>query len=72
MKNLLAVFLIIVIFLVGCKTWNKSQKGAVIGAAGGAVAGAVVGKVAGNRAVGAIIGGTVGELRVPLVGKSGS
>jgi len=68
MKNLLAGFLIIVIFLVGCKTWNKSQKGAVIGAAGGAAAGAVVGKVAGNTALGAIIGATVGGVAGAVIG----
>ena len=37
-KILLSGFFIATIFLAGCKTMNKSQKGAVIGAAGGAAA----------------------------------
>jgi outer membrane protein OmpA-like peptidoglycan-associated protein len=69
MKNLVASLLIIVIFLVACKTWNKSQKGAVIGAAGGAAAGAVVGKIAGNTAMGAIIGAAVGGVTGAVIGR---
>ena len=68
MKNFFAAFVIATFFLVGCKTWNKSQKGAVIGAAGGAAAGAVVGKVAGNTALGAIIGATVGGVTGAVIG----
>ena len=56
------------IFFAGCKTWNKTQKGAVIGTAGGAAAGAVIGKVAGNTALGAIIGATVGGVTGAVIG----
>lgn len=55
--------------LGSCKTWNKSQKGAVIGAAGGAVTGAVIGKVAGNTAMGAIIGAAVGGVAGAIIGR---
>ena len=53
----------------GCKSMNKTQKGAVIGTAGGAAAGAVVGKVAGNTALGAIIGAAVGGVTGGLIGR---
>ena len=69
MKTLVAGLLVIAIFSVGCKTWNKSQKGAVIGTAGGAAAGAVIGKVAGNTALGAIIGATVGGVTGAVIGR---
>ncbi len=67
-KILLTSFLVIAIFSVGCKTWNKSQKGAVIGAAGGGVTGAVIGKATGNTALGAIIGATVGGVAGAVIG----
>ncbi|TAL47698.1 MAG: hypothetical protein EPN92_04560 [Chitinophagaceae bacterium] len=67
-KILIACFLTIAVFSVGCKTWNKSQKGAVIGAAGGGAAGAVIGKAAGNTALGAIIGATVGGVAGAVIG----
>jgi outer membrane protein OmpA-like peptidoglycan-associated protein len=53
----------------GCKSMNKTQKGAVIGTTGGAAAGAVVGKVAGNTALGAIIGAAVGGVTGGLIGR---
>ena len=68
-KVLLAGFLITAIFSAGCKTMNKSQKGAVIGTAGGAAAGAVIGKAAGNTALGAIIGATVGGVTGAVIGR---
>jgi len=68
-KILLAGFLMIAIFSVGCKTWNKSQKGAAIGAGSGAVVGAVIGKVSGNTALGAIIGATVGGVAGAVIGR---
>jgi len=68
MKILMAVFLMIAIVSTGCKTWNKSQKGAVIGTAGGAAAGAVIGRVAGNTALGAIIGAAVGGVTGAVIG----
>jgi len=72
MKNL--TLLITGIFLIGmtmtgCKSMNKTQKGAVIGTAGGAAAGAVIGKVAGNTALGAIIGAAVGGVTGAIIGR---
>ena len=52
----------------GCKTMNRTQKGAVIGAAGGAAAGAVVGRALGNTAMGAIVGATVGGATGAVIG----
>jgi outer membrane protein OmpA-like peptidoglycan-associated protein len=67
-KILLSAFLVIACFSIGCKTMNKSQKGAVIGTAGGAAAGAVVGKIAGNTGLGAIIGAAVGGVTGAVIG----
>jgi outer membrane protein OmpA-like peptidoglycan-associated protein len=67
-KILLAGMLFISIFSTSCKSWNKSQKGAVIGTAAGGAVGAVVGKVAGNTALGAIIGATVGGVTGAVIG----
>lgn len=53
----------------GCKSMNKTQKGAVIGAAGGAVVGAGVGKAAKNTALGAIIGAAVGGVTGGVIGR---
>ena len=61
-------FLTTISFLIGCKTMNKTQKGAVIGTAGGAATGAVIGKAAGNTALGAIIGATVGGVTGAIIG----
>lgn len=57
------------ILLSGCKSMNKTTKGAVIGTAGGAVVGGVVGKVAGNTALGAIIGAAVGGTTGAIIGR---
>lgn len=53
---------------VGCKSLNRSQKGAVIGAGGGAAIGAVVGKALGNTAAGAIVGAAVGGTAGAVIG----
>ncbi len=69
MKNILLVTVIsAALFSVGCKTWNKSQKGAVIGTAGGAVIGGVIGKATGNTVLGVIIGATVGGVAGAVIG----
>ena len=68
-KILLAGFFITAIFLAGCKTMNKSQKGAAIGVAGGAAVGAVIGKAAGNTAMGAIIGAAAGGVTGAVIGR---
>lgn len=53
----------------GCKTMNRTQKGAVIGGAGGGVVGAVIGRAAGNTAMGAIIGAAVGGTAGAIIGR---
>jgi outer membrane protein OmpA-like peptidoglycan-associated protein len=55
--------------ITGCKSMNKSQKGAVIGGAGGAVVGGAIGKAMGNTAMGAIIGATVGGVTGAVIGR---
>ncbi|MEP7322147.1 MAG: OmpA family protein [Saprospiraceae bacterium] len=62
-------FILISLIASGCKSMNKTQKGAVIGTAGGAAAGAIIGKVAGNTALGAIIGAAVGGVTGAIIGK---
>jgi outer membrane protein OmpA-like peptidoglycan-associated protein len=57
------------IIITGCKSMNKTQKGAAIGVAGGAAAGAVIGKAAGNTALGAIIGAAVGGATGAVIGR---
>ena len=59
----------ITFMMAGCKSMNKTQKGAAIGTAGGAAAGAVIGKAAGNTALGAIIGATVGGVTGAVIGR---
>ncbi len=58
----------IALFTVGCKTMNKTQKGAVIGTVGGGAVGAVIGKATGNTVLGAIIGATVGGVTGAIIG----
>lgn len=55
--------------LSGCKSMNKTQKGAAIGAAGGAAVGGVIGRASGNTALGAIIGATVGGVTGAVIGR---
>jgi len=57
-----------VLILSGCASWNKTQKGAVIGTATGGAMGAVIGKAAGNTAMGAIIGAAVGGGAGAIIG----
>lgn len=63
------VLLIASIFLSGCASMNKTQKGAVIGASGGGVIGGVIGKATGNTAAGAVIGATIGGAAGAVIGK---
>jgi outer membrane protein OmpA-like peptidoglycan-associated protein len=67
--SLLLMIIVLAISLVGCKTMNKSQKGAVIGGASGGVVGGVVGRAVGNTAMGAIIGATVGGVGGAIIGR---
>jgi outer membrane protein OmpA-like peptidoglycan-associated protein len=65
------LFLLAVSGLIGqgCKSMNKTQKGAIIGAASGAAVGAAVGSAAKNTALGAIIGAGVGGATGAIIGK---
>ncbi|MBO9200886.1 MULTISPECIES: OmpA family protein [Niastella] len=58
----------VAIILAGCKSMNKTTKGAIIGTAGGGAIGAVIGKVAGNTAMGAVIGAAVGGATGAVIG----
>ena len=69
LRNTLTGIIAMAILLAGCKSMNKSQKGAVIGTAAGGAAGAVIGKAAGNTALGAIIGATVGGVTGAVIGR---
>jgi outer membrane protein OmpA-like peptidoglycan-associated protein len=72
MKTLSKISLILassIIILSGCKSMNKTQKGAAIGTAGGAATGAVIGRAAGNTAMGAIIGAAVGGVTGAVIGR---
>ncbi|MBA2498467.1 MAG: OmpA family protein [Chitinophagaceae bacterium] len=59
----------IIFIMAGCKSMNKTQKGAAVGTAGGAAVGAVIGKASGNTALGAIIGATVGGVTGAVIGR---
>ncbi|WP_128544617.1 OmpA family protein [Larkinella soli] len=69
----LAVSVLAVDMLSGCKTvrnkTNRTQRGALIGAGAGAVAGGLIGKRSGNTAIGAILGATVGGAAGALIGR---
>jgi len=64
----LIMILSAVLVLSGCASWNKSQKGAVVGTAAGGAMGAVIGRAAGNTALGAIIGAAVGGGAGAIIG----
>jgi outer membrane protein OmpA-like peptidoglycan-associated protein len=57
-----------VMILSGCASWNKTQKGAVVGTAAGGAMGAVIGRASGNTALGAIIGATAGGATGAIIG----
>ena len=67
--SFLLFVIVLAVSLAGCKTMNKSQKGAVIGGVSGGVVGGVVGKSVGNTAMGAIIGATVGGVGGAIIGR---
>jgi len=72
MKNLrmsLLVVLSATFIFVGCSSWNKTQKGAVVGTTAGGAAGAVIGRASGNTALGAIIGAAVGGASGAVIGR---
>jgi outer membrane protein OmpA-like peptidoglycan-associated protein len=71
MKNFklsLIVLLSTVMIFGSCASWNRTQKGAVIGTAAGGAGGAVIGRAAGNTALGAIIGAAVGGAAGAVIG----
>jgi len=57
-----------ILIMAGCASWNKTQKGAVVGTAAGGAMGAVIGNAAGNAALGAIIGAAVGGTTGAVIG----
>ena len=65
----LVVVLSAAFIFTGCSTWNKTQKGAVVGTAAGGTAGAVIGRASGNTALGAIIGAAVGGASGAVIGR---
>jgi outer membrane protein OmpA-like peptidoglycan-associated protein len=72
MKNFrmsLLVVLSATFIFAGCSSWNKTQKGAVIGTTAGGAAGAVIGRASGNTALGAIIGAAVGGASGAVIGR---
>ena len=68
-RNFMLVMTLFALVAAGCKSMNKSQKGAVIGGSGGAVVGGVVGRAMGNTAMGAIVGATVGGVAGAVIGR---
>jgi len=64
----LVMILSTILILSGCASWNKKQKGAVIGTAAGGAMGGVIGRVSGNTALGAIIGAAVGGTTGAIIG----
>ncbi|MBK6967526.1 MAG: OmpA family protein [Bacteroidales bacterium] len=58
----------LIVIASGCSSWNKTQKGAVVGTATGGAVGAVIGRASGNTALGAIIGATVGGATGAIIG----
>lgn len=72
MKKLSLIFLLILstaFLFTGCASWNKTQKGAVVGTAAGAAGGAVIGRASGNTALGAIIGAAAGGATGAIIGR---
>src|SRR5688500_19361183 len=68
-KQLMIGAVCLSLVMAGCKSMNKTQKGAAVGTAGGAAAGAVIGRAAGNTALGAIIGAAVGGVTGAVIGR---
>jgi len=68
-KQFTLVLASVALLATGCKSLNRTQKGAAIGVGGGAAIGAVVGKALGNTAMGAIVGAAVGGTTGAVIGK---
>jgi outer membrane protein OmpA-like peptidoglycan-associated protein len=65
----LAVILSAAFLFTGCASWNKTQKGAVVGTTAGGAAGAIIGRASGNTALGAIIGAAAGGATGAVIGR---
>lgn len=66
-----SIIILVLAFLIGCKSLNNTQKGTGIGVAGGAAAGAAVGGLHGkNSVIGALIGAAVGGTAGYLIGRN--
>jgi outer membrane protein OmpA-like peptidoglycan-associated protein len=70
MKRVLTGFLaaFLLVWLSGCASMSRTEKGAVIGAGGGAIVGGLIGRAAGNTALGAILGAVVGGAAGAYIG----
>jgi outer membrane protein OmpA-like peptidoglycan-associated protein len=68
MRQVLILILSSTLIFSSCASWNKTQKGAVIGTAAGGTMGAVIGRASGNTAMGAIIGAAVGGATGAVIG----
>ncbi|WP_308420205.1 OmpA family protein [Dyadobacter sediminis] len=65
-----SLIIVVLAFMIGCKSLNNTQKGTGIGVAGGAAAGAAVGELTGkNSVIGALIGAAVGGSAGYLIGR---
>ncbi len=64
----LVITTLLIVGLVGCGSWKKRDKGALIGAGTGALIGGLIGDKAGNTAVGAILGAAVGGAAGAYIG----
>ena len=66
LTSMVTLVTVALVQLSGCASWNRKEKGAVIGAAAGAGVGAVIGNQTGSTArgaiIGAVVGGTVGAV----------
>src|SRR5829696_5878073 len=68
-RQFTVILVLVGLFASGCKTMNRTQKGAVIGVAGGAAVGGIIGRSLGNTAMGAIIGAAVGGTTGAVIGR---
>src|SRR3712207_2339108 len=68
-KQFTLLLAVVAVMAVGCKTMNRTQKGAAIGVGGGAVIGGGICKALGNTAMGAIVGAAVGGTAGAIIGK---
>jgi outer membrane protein OmpA-like peptidoglycan-associated protein len=64
----LIIILSAVLLLGACASWNRTQKGAVVGTVAGGAVGAIIGRTSGNTELGTIIGATVGGAAGAVIG----